>query len=427
MTLKNKIFRLWNRLKLWRRNRAASFISKRNVPAQILGASLSTWCSLVLVLGVIILIITYHLFPSPETAAQVASLQPLPQILPNLSPPPPMPMVMSEVQPQAQEISTLTKVLEMIWKLSIPTLIFFEVVFIVRKLSPIFSLRRQELSITWSQICILIAFLGWLISVLIITGLDQKKDLLTIAVAGCILGWVFQDTVKNVVAFLYLRFNDLIHIGDWIIVESRHIDGMVKFVNLTTVTIENWDTTTSSFPIFILYSEPFKNLQSMLDRKTHGRRMFMSFVLDSGWVQPLTLPEAENIVKKIETDQHFKDTQILEVVREAFHNDKEVLNLSLFRHYVHHWLMNNKKFSRAPRLIVRYLEPTEFGIPMQIYGYIVDVSLESFEWVQSETIEHLLQVMTYFNLRLYQSPSGFDASNSNIYLAPESTPYKNFQ
>jgi len=61
---------------------------------------------------------------------------------------------------------------------------------------------------------------------------------------------------------------------------------------------------------------------------------------------------------------------------------------------------------------------------MQIYGYITEVSLESFEWIQSETIEHILQAMTWFNLRIYQSPSGFDASNSNVYLTSSSTPYK---
>lgn len=378
-------YRRWNHFKLMRRSAAAFFISSRYLPVQIFGAICSTWCTMFGAVWLLALWILSNILSNDPAAIRIV---------------------------------------DMIFNLSIPTWIMFEVVSVVHKLSPIFSLRRREISITWSQICILLAFLGWLIAVLIITGLDHGKDLLTLAIVGSVMGWIFQDTVKNVVAFLYLRINKLVRIGDWIMVESRNIDGMVKTISLTTVTIENWDTTVSSFPIHILYSETFKNLQGMLDNKTHGRRSFMSFVIDSGWIQPVTSDEADKIAAKIEKDLRLHSDEIKRVLHKAFGAETEVLNLALFRRYIHHWLMNNRNFSRIPRLIVRFLEPTENGIPMQIYGYITEVSLESFEWIQSETIEHILQAMTWFNLRIYQSPSGFDASNSNVYLTSSSTPYK---
>lgn len=307
----------------------------------------------------------------------------------------------------------------------IATILLFDVMWVVHKLTPIFSLRKQEMSITVSQIFVLVAFGTWLITVVITAGLNQQSNL-AIAIIGCILGWIFQDTVKSVVAFVYVRINNMIHIGDWIQVDSRKIDGCVKSITLTMVTVENWDTTLTSFPTYLLHSDNFRNLQPMLDGLTHGRRMFISFIIDSGWIQPVSKEDAEYIVKHLDIDEYFKKDIIQGSVAEAYEAQKEVLNIHLFRIYIRHWLMKNSKISRLPRLVVRFLEPSECGIPLQIYAYVTDLSLEAFEWVQSETIEHVIQSMGWFNLRLYQSPSGYDASNSNIFLTSETANYKNY-
>lgn len=307
----------------------------------------------------------------------------------------------------------------------IATILLFDVMWVVHKLTPIFSLRKQEMSITVSQIFVLVAFGAWLITVVITAGLNQQSNL-AIAIIGCILGWIFQDTVKSVVAFVYVRINNMIHIGDWIQVDSRKIDGCVKSITLTMVTVENWDTTLTSFPTYLLHSDNFRNLQPMLDGLTHGRRMFISFIIDSGWIQPVSKEDAEYIVKHLDIDEYFKKDIIQGSVAEAYEAQKEVLNIHLFRIYIRHWLMKNSKISRLPRLVVRFLEPSECGIPLQIYAYVTDLSLEAFEWVQSETIEHVIQSMGWFNLRLYQSPSGYDASNSNIFLTSETANYKNY-
>lgn len=307
----------------------------------------------------------------------------------------------------------------------IATLLLFDVMWVVHKLTPIFSLRRQEMRITVSQIFVLVAFGGWLIATVITAGLNEQSNL-AIAIIGCILGWIFQDTVKSVVAFVYVRINDMIHINDWIQVDSRKIDGCVKSITLTMVTVENWDTTLTSFPTYLLHSDDFRNLQPMLNGETHGRRMFIAFTIDSGWIQPVSKEDAEYIVNHLDIDDYFKNEIIRSAVAKAYESQREVLNIHLFRLYIRHWLMVNPKISRLPRLVVRFLEPTECGVPLQIYAYIIDLSLEAFEWVQSEIIEHVIQSMGWFNLRLYQSPSGYDASNSNIFLSPETANYKNY-
>ena len=167
---------------------------------------------------------------------------------------------------------------------------------IVSALNPIYCLRKEESRITWSQIVLLAAMGGWLLVVIKVLGINKESpSYIIVSVIGVVLGWIFQDTIKSVVAFFYLRANNLLRIGDWIEVDSRGIDGVVKGVSLTTVTMENWDNTTSAFPTYILHSEHFKNYQKILDGKTHGRRMLKTFIIDTGWIHTMTDAEMERL------------------------------------------------------------------------------------------------------------------------------------
>lgn len=156
---------------------------------------------------------------------------------------------------------------------------------VVKLLTPIYCIREEEHRITWSQISLLVSFGIWLLSLLYVIH-PQKDSIESIGMTaiGILLGWIFQDTIKSVVAFFYLRANDLLKINDWIIVPGKDIDGMVKSITLTTVTLTNWDTTTSSFPTYILHSEHFKNYQKMMEGKTEGRQMLKTFIIDTGWI-----------------------------------------------------------------------------------------------------------------------------------------------
>ena len=288
--------------------------------------------------------------------------------------------------------------------------------FVTKTLNKIFSLRRQETYITWSQISLLSAFGLWIVVIVSCINFqkDNPTDTLVITVFGAVLGWIFQDTIKSVAAFFYLRANGLLQIGDLITVPAKGIEGFVRTISLTTVTIENWDTTTSAFPTYILHTEHFKNSQRMMEGKTLGRLMKKTFVIDSGWIHPLT----DNDVKRLRNE--------LDV--ENFFIEKEVkcgkLNIEVFRLYLYHWLMNNPNVSQQPRLIVRWLEQTSDGLPLQLFVYLTDTMLDAFEWQQSKVMEHVIKAMGWFDLQLYQNPSGYDASNSNIYLTQQTANYR---
>lgn len=299
---------------------------------------------------------------------------------------------------------------------SLASLILWCVWFVIKTLNKIFSLRKQETHITWSQIILLAAFGFWIVVIVCCINLEKGNpaDTAIVGVFGAVLGWIFQDTIKSVAAFFYLRANGLLQIDDLITVSTRNIEGFVRTISLTTVTIENWDTTTSAFPTYILHAEHFKNSQRMLEGKTLGRLMKKTFIIDSGWVHPLT----ENDVQRLR--------RVLDV--ENFFIEKEVkcdkLNIEVFRLYIYHWLMNNPNVSQQPRLIVRWLEQTSEGLPLQLFVYLTDTMLDAFEWQQSRIMEHVIKAMGWFDLQLYQSPSGYDASNSNIYLTQQTADYR---
>ena len=318
-------------------------------------------------------------------------------------------------------ITTFTLSVTLLWRVSV----------VVQKLNTIFCLRKQETRITWSQIILLIVIGLFVIS--LVEFLNPQKDspeATMLGGAGLVLGWIFKDTIKSVAAFFYLRANGLLKIGDWIEVEPQGIDGIVKSVSLTTVTLENWDTTTSAFPTFILHSQHFKNNQKMMDGKTQGRQMQKTFIFDTGWIQYLKGEELDTLKKRIAkynpSMTAFYDYYIEKLREEKVEADK-ILNIQIFRHYVYHWLMQHEHISHEPRLIVRWFEQKNEGLPLQIYAFITDSYLAPFEWQQSQIIEHIVESMAWFNLQLYQSASGYDTSNSNITMVNEQADYKKNQ
>ena len=293
------------------------------------------------------------------------------------------------------------------YQLTLLTIVLWMVILACRTLTDIFSLRKKEANITWCQIVILITIGVWIIGFGIISDFKSHPRYATaLGILGTILVWIFQDTIKGVAAFIHLRMNHLLCIGDWIQVPKSKVDGVVTRVSLTNVTIYNWDTTTSSIPTSALYSDYFVNLQKMREGKTYGRRMYMSFVFDTEWFHVISEDEA-NALRQSEAITSYLPKEEIKA---------GMLNSKLFRLYLFHWLMNHPHVSQQPQLIVRWKEPVESGIPLQLYVFITDSTLSAFEWQQSQIIEHIMKSIQWFGLRLYQLPSCYDAFNDSLQL-----------
>lgn len=358
----------------WRKRRKLSdrYLSSRGVLQQIFGALMKTSWSMLSAVSILLILI-------------------LLQCLPNI----------------AFLMKTAT--------IAICCILFGVTSYVVVTLNKIYSLRKMETRITWSQIILLAVFAFCLAISVFTLGIEKDSNgYLILTVAGSVLSWIFQDTIKSVAAFFYLRANGLLQIGDLISVPSKNIEGFVRTISLTTVTIENWDTTTSAFPTYILHSEHFKNSQRMLEGKTLGRLMQKTFVIDTGWFHPLTEMDVERLKIALDVDECF----IKHTIKPG------ALNMEVFRQYVYYWMMNNQHVIQQPRLIVRWLEQTDNGMPLQIFAYLSDTMLDAFEWRQSQSIEHIVKAMGWFDLQLYQSPSGYDTSNSNLFITQQAADYR---
>ena len=185
-----------------------------------------------------------------------------------------------------------------LYKLLCLTIFLLLIIKICRSLTDYFSLKRNENGITWCQISILIVIFLWGIAFLLIFDIHKESsNFLVLGIVGTLLGWIFQDTIKGVVAFIHLRLNHLLCIDDWIVVPKHNVDGVVKHITLTTVTVYNWDTTTSSIPTSVLHTDHFINYEKMSRGKTYGRQMLKSFIIDTSCFHPLSLEEAESLRK----------------------------------------------------------------------------------------------------------------------------------
>lgn len=303
------------------------------------------------------------------------------------------------------------------FQISFVTIFICLAIALCQTLTRIYSINRKETAITTCLILILVLIGTWILAIFVIFDLRDTTNKAIMGGFSFLLALIFQDTIKGVVSFIHLRFNNQLRIDDWIQVPGKGVDGEVRHVSLTKVTISNWDTTTSCIPTSMLHSEHFINLKNMMDGKTFGRRMFMTFILDTNWMHPISDAEASALIERCR-----KETDVLNYIPE-----KEItvgkLNAELFRLYLFHWLMNHQHISQQPRLIVRWREHQENGMPLQIYTFITDSGLASFEWQQSQIVEHIIKSLRWFGLRLYQNPSSFDVSNSNVFLTKSPASY----
>ena len=69
---------------------------------------------------------------------------------------------------------------------------------------------------------------------------------------------------------------------------------------------------------------------------------------------------------------------------------------------------NNTNIHDEMTFLVRQLEPTEKGLPIQIYVFSNDIDWIRYEEIQSDIFDHLLAVVPEFGLKIFQSPTGKD-------------------
>lgn len=238
-----------------------------------------------------------------------------------------------------------------------------------------------------------------------------------------VLMLVFKDPILGFVAGIQLSANQMVAVGDWIEMPKYGADGDVIEVALTTVKVQNWDKTITTIPTYALISESFKNWRGM--QESGGRRIKRAIRLDMTSVRFCD----DEMLARFSRIQYMKDylaTKRAEV--EAWNrehdvdpsspvNGRKLTNLGTFRAYVSAYLRNHPMVHQDMTFLVRHLEPTEHGLPLEIYVFSRDQVWANYEAIQADIFDHLLAALPAFDLRVHQSPTGSDVREAVATLA----------
>ena len=229
---------------------------------------------------------------------------------------------------------------------------------------------------------------------------------------------VFKDPLLGLVAGVQVSANNLIQIGDWIEIPSHNSNGVVKDLTLTTLKVENWDQTISSIPMQTLITDSFKNWRQM--GQSAGRRIKRSILIDANSIDFIDseLLDGLNQIPLLAEYLKEKDKELTDYNTSDSANSlnktniqRRLTNIGTFRAYCFEYLRNNPNVNSDLTLIVRQLEPTEGGIPLEIWTYSATTNWIAYESTQSDIFDHLYSILHKFNLRVYQKPSGTDIAS----------------
>ncbi len=263
-------------------------------------------------------------------------------------------------------------------------------------------------------------------SVAVITKLLGKSPLVFFSGLGAftaIIILIFKDAILGFVAGIQLAGNNLVKIGDWIEMPKYGADGDVVDISLVTVSVQNWDKTISTIPAYALIAEGFKNWRGMSE--SGGRRIKRSVHID---MQSVCFCDAA-MLERLQGIQRLKPyLQERQREIEEFNRNNEVdisnpvngrrmTNLGIFRAYLLAYLRGHSKINSGMTFLVRHLQPTATGIPVQIYVFSNDVVWANYETIQADIMDHVLAVLPFFGLRVFQNPSGRDIGEAVRALA----------
>ncbi len=261
---------------------------------------------------------------------------------------------------------------------------------------------------------ITVYFIAALTIVAIVFNVSLLAVFTSLGAVAAVLLLIFKDTILGITASIQLSANDMVKIGDWISMPSHNADGVVTEITLYAVKVQNWDKTISTIPPYELVSKSFTNWKGMSE--AGARRIKRSISIDMKSVKFCT-PEMLGKFRRIKLIENYIDEKSQEV--EAFNkshnwdlsnpvNGLRLTNIGVFRKYLETYLLNHPMTHKEMTLLVRQLQPTDAGIPIEVYVFVNNPAWAIYENVQSDIFDHILAIVPEFELRVFQSPSGDD-------------------
>ena len=253
--------------------------------------------------------------------------------------------------------------------------------------------RNRPMKGVFQMIQVIVICVGVILVFSVLFGKSPVDLLVGLGAAATVLMLIFKDTIVGLVSGVQLSANDMLRKGDWIAMPKHGVDGRVEEVNLTTVKVRNWDKTIYTIPPYTLVSESFQNWRGM-EADSQGRRVKRHLKLDMNSVRFCTPDELRKYSKEgLVSDEEMQSG---------------VANSTVFRRYLMSYLASLPTVNSDMTLMVRQLQPTEYGLPIELYFFTASKEWAKHETDQADIFDYIIAVLPKFGLRVFQSPSGAD-------------------
>lgn len=251
------------------------------------------------------------------------------------------------------------------------------------------------------QTCqVILLIIGLILIVSILINKSPMMLLTGLGASAAVISFIFKDSLMGLIAGVQLSLNNMLKVGDWIEMPSRGIDGVVEEVTLTTIKIRAWNNTLQTIPPYLLISEPFDNWQAMFE--SGGRRIKRSLKVD---ISCIAFAD-DALIERLRS--HDATRNLMEGIATESLEGVRLTNVDLYIRCLNRYIDCHPRVNHNMLAMVRQLQPTEWGLPIEMYFFTADVRWVPHEQLQTEIVSHVLALAPLFDIRIYQAPTTMD-------------------
>ena len=249
--------------------------------------------------------------------------------------------------------------------------------------------RNHPLKALVQGMQVVLFFVGGIVVVGVLIDKSPTALLTGLGASAAVLMLIFKDSILGFVAGVQLTQNNMVRLGDWIQMPDGSANGTVEEITLNTVKVRNWDNTITMIPPYTLVSSPFKNWRGMTE--SGGRRVDKMIRLDMDSLEIMTPDMTADLKKSVPLMRDYTPSE-----------GEHPTNSQLYRIYIEKYLRSHPVVAQNLDLIIAQREPSEFGLPIEVYFFLTDKVWNEYEKIQSDIFDHLLSMASEFGLKLYQ-------------------------
>lgn len=230
--------------------------------------------------------------------------------------------------------------------------------------------RRSRIQQYLRSFCGVLKILMGFVAVIVVVSIALNKSPMNLfaglGATSAILMLVFKDIITDLVSGLRLTSNDMVHRGDWITVPGTQANGIVQDITLSTVKVRNFDNTIVTVSPSTLVSGTFQNWIGM--QRSEGRRVQSKFFID------------------------FR----------SIRKEEDGTNLGRFRLAIEEYLKGNKEINTKMIIMVRLLEATNCGLPLEVYFFLKEKEAKAYEAHLASIMEYIYAMAEDYGIKIYQ-------------------------